>query len=512
MTITSRRDDARRIIPRWRLSTEVTGTTETLGSGPPPPPIPTDELAFHVHQWEKSRSDEDALEVLFGSIVVGDTATIGNDAIKQLIETKHRLQPMVKAAAIGKLMGIQGDRHVMPELNLDEQIAETQEKVRHIAALKARLRMAPRNPLSWADYARLAASLGAKNKAEHLIRVAKALAPESRYIARCAVRLLVHTEKAAEAKHLLENMDRTKFDPWLLAADLAVSSVVGKPSRYFKTAREMAERASKENPNFSELFGALSTHFYEEGATKLARRYLHRTLVKPTDNSLAQAEWLAPRIGGIVIPDASYTIPASFEAKARHFRKLQDWENFIKESEGWCNDEPFSTRAPGNASYISAVATGNMAVCQKFCELGLIANPSDGTLLNNLAVAYAQRGQIDKARNLLEKRLKRIYKPDDVHILGLEALTAYRSGDIENGRKFYLKAFEAAVEKKDMVLAALALLHQVQEELVASTMEALEYFEAFEPVVKKIREPEVQSMLERLRTQAQFLSQLRRHM
>jgi Tfp pilus assembly protein PilF len=483
---------------------------ETQGSGPPPAPLPTDELAFYVRQWEKSKSDEDALEVLFGSMVAGDAVTIGNDAIKQLTHSKQRLQPMVKAAALAKLMGVYGNSQPTLERDLDEQLADKKQKVLTIGVLKARLRRAPRNPLVWADYARLAASLGAKDRAEHLLRVSRALAPDSRYIARCAVRLLVHTEKPAEAKHLLESMDRTKFDPWLLAADLAVSSIVGKPAKYFKSARDMADRASAEDPNFSELFGALSTHFYEEGVTKLARRYLHRTLLKPNDNSLAQAEWLAPKIGGIIIPAASYSIPASFEAKARHFRQLKDWDGVIKASEGWCDDEPFSTRAPGNASYVSAVATGNMALCQKFCELGLIANPNDGTLLNNLAVALAQQGHVDKARELLEKRLRSIYKDDDVHILGLEALTSYRSGATEAGRAYYQEAFKTAIEKKDMVMASLALLHQAQEELVAGAADAVEFFETVEPVVKKVKEPEVQSMLERLRTQALFLSQLRR--
>src|SRR5439155_22265534 len=93
-----------------------------------------------------------------------------------------------------------------------------------IRVLRQRSIAEPRNAFVWVDLALLYTTLGLRDQAARAIRIALALAPEDRFVLRCASRFLVHIGDAERAHHILKRSEATPYDPWLMAAEFAVSS------------------------------------------------------------------------------------------------------------------------------------------------------------------------------------------------------------------------------------------------------------------------------------------------
>src|SRR6185295_6008504 len=97
-----------------------------------------------------------------------------------------------------------------------------------IKALKQRRIAEPRNAFVWSDLARLYVLVGLRDQAERAMQVALSLAPFDRFIVRSAARFFLHSSNPDRSLQILRRNERTKLDPWLMAAELAFSSVVNK--------------------------------------------------------------------------------------------------------------------------------------------------------------------------------------------------------------------------------------------------------------------------------------------
>src|SRR5262249_17270437 len=128
-----------------------------------------------------------------------------------------------------------------------------------IAKLRSIVRSEPRNALRWADLAWVFTALGVTRSAGRAMRVALALNPENRFILRAAVRFEIHRNDIERASEILR-ADRTRLaDPWILAAEIATSTLREQTSPFMRLARQTLDSRSLSSWHLSELASAVAT-------------------------------------------------------------------------------------------------------------------------------------------------------------------------------------------------------------------------------------------------------------
>lgn len=332
-------------------------------------------------------------------------------------------------------------------------------------ALKRRVRSDPRNALAWSDLALEYAVLGQRQPAEAAMRVALALEPQHRLILRSAARLYVHLDDPERAHRMLILPALTRRDPWLMAAEIAVADLSGRSPRSIRAARTAVEDTGYRPGSVTELASALATLEFQGGRSKQARRLFGVALAQPTENSLAQAEWASQRLGGLSVQEQIRADQGAFEARARLAYEERDWQAAAREAWGWLMDEPFSMEPAAFGSCVAEMGLGDFDLSIRFAAAGRRANPHDPTLVNNLAYAQLERGEVDAAATTL--RLIAAPPLDDaagVSWRATEGLLAYRQGDRVLGLQRYTEAIAAAKSLNLHERRAMASLMLAREE------------------------------------------------
>ena len=245
--------------------------------------------------------------------------------------------------------------------------------------------------------------------------------------------------------------------------------------------------------HISELASAIATLEFNHGNVKRSRQLFDLSLENPTENSIAQAAWASRQNSSIRIDDKHLNRPNTYEARARFFYSKSRWKEVIKECELWLFDQPFSSRPCEYGSYVAAVALEDYKTCQRFTERGLIVNPADFTLLNNLAFARINLDDIEGAKEALSKiDRSQLSNGHQVVLQATQGLLAFRTGDVAVGRQLYLNARSEARKTQhqdDSKLLALASVFHAIEEIsqrVSDNKPML--FEALQ-AVKRVHDP-----------------------
>ena len=290
------------------------------------------------------------------------------------------------------------------------------------------------------------------------------LAEHNRYLCRVATRLFVHIKEQDRALHLLKSEPTIKSDPWLLAAEIAVSSLSNKNSKFIDVALRIIGSKQYMGQQISELAAAVGTVELMHGAAKRAKSLFQTSLIEPTDNSLAQAQWAVCHDAKIVIPDSAWRVPASFEAKTLASRHEHDWNNALQTCARWLADEPFSLRPAILGSYLG-FRPEHTGMAEKFASAGLRCDSANPMLLNNRAVARAYQGKIDEAYSDIGLALQDGTSRNDAHLVATLGLIAFRSGCPDLGRELYAQSVGWFHHEKNQASAASAMLHWLREEI-----------------------------------------------
>ena len=115
---------------------------------------------------------------------------------------------------------------------------------------------------------------------------------------------------------------------------------------------------------------------------------------------------------------------------------------------------------------MAGTALENYSMNKQFAEQGLIANPSDFTLCNNLAFALINLGNIQRGIEALSRASRlQISDQDRVVFQATRGLLAFRTGDVAVGRQLYLDARSKARKMQDSRRFALASAYHAIEEI-----------------------------------------------
>ena len=459
-------DEDRKVIPRWRTFQETIKSGELDSAIPanlqPREAQDTGEyLTSKIADWRRNRTLGHAADLVGAAIVLGRTSEVA-DAAQFLLHGDVSVSPWVRELSEHVLSSPDGiDGRWEPSI---KEVTVPSLR-RHIQNFRRLLHAQPGDPITWADLSHTYAILGHERQAERSMNAALQLANNSRFILRSASRFWVHRNDPDRAHDIVAKADRTRYDPWLLAAEIAVGSIKRKTPRYVREARRMLARGQFSANHISELASAVATLDLRSGNVKKSKQFFHQSLEQPTENSLAQAAW-ASRNHKLHFDMSPPSVPNAFETE--FWKNFQDsqWEQTIEQCKLWHFYQPFSRKPVIEGSYVSAIALEDYETSAWFARKGLMANPTDFTLINNLAFALINSGHIEEAKEKLAQAARLpLSDHNRVFLKATSGFLAFRTGDNVKGRELYLAARDQAQNMKDNRVFALASTFYAVEEL-----------------------------------------------
>lgn len=341
---------------------------------------------------------------------------------------------------------------------------------RQVSRLRGRLHNDPRAALTWAEIARTYAALGQGEKAADAMHIALVMAPQDRFLLRSAARLSLHRGEPDRAHRLLTAAPRLREDPWLLSAEIAIAPLAGHTSRNHGHARRLLESGRFRPHTISELASALGTDALAAGDRRGLRKFLSASLEDPTENAVAQAEWVSRQDQSFEFDRSWLGVEDSFEARAHFFARQSEQLQALENAHAWLREQPFAKGPAVFGSYRAAlIRKYDLSVL--FARVGLQANPDDYMLRNNLIFALASADRVVEARAELDLLIEQIHTKtlEDDWGLTIEAtsgLVAFREGDAAAGRRAYERVIRLA---RDPWLRAVAAILLAREEAHAHT-------------------------------------------
>lgn len=462
--------DDRRIIPRLR-SFEVTAQTGELGVNIRTPTqviLDKDQfLRVQLSAWQREKNLVNAGDLLSSARVLGVESNFV-DVAKYILE-----KDIVENSAIFKLAdricNLDKPVEVVKEVSVKDLNFNSNKYYPEIKFLKSILQNEPRNPVAWMEIGRLYSLVGQIDKANKCIDKALYLDPNNRFIVRSASRFFHHFQSDKEKPlWVIKNAINLKNDPWLMSAEIAYSSVLGRHSKVAKIGVTLLKDNSFNSSAITELASAVATLEYDSGKVKDARKLFSQALRQPNDNSLAQIIWMQDNVKGITIENSKYNLPFAYEANAKHYYQLKQFVESFEEAMRWHEDEPYSTRPIKLASYISSIFLKDHKKSVELINKALSLKPDDKGLLNNLVYYMILDGQLEPAKKKFETQLRQVVEDNDlskesISCIATAGLLAYRENRPDQGKYYYEKAIHYAKRIKNEYYVSLATMNYVRE-------------------------------------------------
>ncbi|WP_353248528.1 hypothetical protein [Salinisphaera sp. T31B1] len=441
--------------------------------------------------WRNEPTQSHAIDVV-GSGLFSRDFHVPEEVVHQLIdlrETNTAVSNLLRAFLDGSLL-------TNGQALASKTIGDARAQIKNY---RKATRNYPRNAFIWAELARAHISVGASEQAEREILTALMLAPEDRFITRSAVRFFVHVGDFGRAKHVLANHRLIKKDPWLVAPELAVSQLMQRTSKLVGLAKKIVSSGNYSSFHVSELESALASVELESGARKKSRKHFAKSLVDPTENSVAQAIWGRSEGLDLDFDLRLLDLPGAYEAKTLEYAEEIKWDKALEQCELWQNDEVFSSRPAEIGSYIAAVALGDPLISEKFSRRGLSSNPRSITLKNNLTVCLCQQGRLNEALDVFQSiNFKDLKSQDRNSLLATTGLINFRLGNLAAGRENYELAIRQLRARNDKRGVALAIVHLAQEEKHCGSGLGEKILEGADKQIRASDEPEILAMHNRL--------------
>lgn len=499
------KDEKRKVIPRWRdfKTTLVLGELNSAIPGKPENTPPENLIDEQIFDWENNRTLSFATDLVGSGFVLGMGDKV-QDAAEFILsdESSNELQKRIarQVKTPDYFAEVPEEENVQP--NSTEVINHSREQVRKY---REQLRQSPRNPVKLVELSRVYATLGSIKKALRAMDTAVALAPANRFVLRSATRLYVHADEIEKAHFILRRAPSLRADPWLLSAEISIAALREQTSRNIKTGMVQIGDANYNPFEVSELTSAIATLEMENANSKSARKLFRQALRRPTENSIAQAEWASHTISSLDIDLRQFDVPRNYEALASSFYQKGEMENAIGQGTKWLLDQPFAVR-PVMFTGSTAALLENFDFSEKIYRFGIGANPDNVILRNNLAYVLATNNLPEEAEAEFYKIDRSSLLTDEERVLttATEGLIRFRQGSHEQGRNLYRTAIKIAQSINEKGFALRALMYLAREEVLAGTDQAIPTFLAAENEARRFTlTQELKIMFDKIRPRIQ---------
>jgi len=354
-----------------------------------------------------------------------------------------------------------------------------------IRNLKFNIKQFGPNPFYFSELGRLFSLIGQEIYAIKNISIAKHLLPTNRYILRSYSRLMAHYGDIDAAHDSLRKNTSTKYDPWLLASEIAFSTLRNKQSNFIKIGISSLTSSKFLPHTLSELASSIGTVELINGNRKKSRMFFENALISPNGNSIAQVEWANNKANLFQFDLTRYSNLNVAEANTLDAYNTQNWDKAVVNAEKWFIDMPFAKRPIMFGHHVSSFFLEDHATAIEFCKAGLIANPEDPLIINNISYSYAMLNDTKTARNFIGSiNINNIdSKEVKVCLIATSGLIAYKEKKFSEGRQLYLKAMDEAKNNGLSFLYNLALTYLTLEESKINSEFANIFFEQVNKII-----------------------------
>lgn len=485
----------RRVVPNWRSF----GKTTVLG-----------ELNSFQNQSKIEKLDTNIDEYII-DYQLNKTVTIAGDLIsaaivnnkrdnKFVIEASNLILSNKKTASNSQISLAYQILNKTPERDLSNIFKEVSydslsslinpDPIRNkIKETKFQLINFPSNPILHVENSRYYSILGQEKNAIESMKIALHLAPNNRFVLRCATRLFAHynnenNDYLEYIHNILRKSPLTIFDPWLTSAEISIATIRQRGSRFIKNGIELVNSKNISPFNFTELASSIATVELLDGSIKKSREFFNKSLLQPNDNSLAQIEWASTKDKQINIRPSNFAVQMNFEAQSLENFQNNEFNKALDNAAKWFIDMPFSKRPIMFGSNLASTILKDQTKAISFLNAGLTSHPNDPQLLNNLAYSLSLDGRPNEAIEQLNKIKTGNDYDETTHICltATKGLAMFRSGFIDVGRELYIEAIEQAKITSNQDLNWIAILNYAREEVLIQS----EYVESVMDAVSKI--------------------------
>lgn len=423
----------RQLIPRW-LPYEAAVMLGAVGGAGGARTLPPNFLDAVKRDWLRYESLACAIELVAAASVIG---LKGENSVIAAAEKIVKSRAEVSSIAFDMARSYLGERESIPfSLNFLSQKDVICSK---ISFLKSRLKDFSANPIYWSDLAFYYGVIGEKERAMDCARIAYQLGSRNPFIVRNSSRAFLHFGDEDRALHVLRRFEGIKKAPSVLAAEIALSNHLNRPSKNISAAFKVAEDLSPLSLGANEINAVVASVEANDGSKKKAKRFLINSLAIPNENCLAQATWIIANKG--IEYDLNMDVPANFEALANKLQDEGKYELALENCDKWKGFQPFSRHPAISGSYIASVALCDYERAEYFSAYGYQISPEDPTVANNYVCALALNGKLSEATAVLNSiSLEDLDKDHYATFAATIGLVHFRRGEYEEGRKWYQRA------------------------------------------------------------------------
>ena len=484
----SSQDEKRDIIPRWRSFQKTIQLNELANMSAGKVRAVNNDTVFRkqMSDWERYKKIPYATELLSSALIMG------------------RNKEVLDVARLVVNSDISDGAKIIARRVLGTKATYQQFSVREIE-LRAWIRlnrqyveMYPRDPFAWIDLALGFSSVGEKEKAERAILVAVQLAPHDRFVLRSAARFFIHIDAHGTANEIIRRSSSFIYDPWLIAAEISTSQACGRSPKSVKQGRSILSGRSHEPYHVSELASAIGMLEYRSNKLKNAKKAFQGALLCPTENTVAQACWVMRHERSLNLSHELLKPTKSAEALSFQAYKEGRWDDSIKHSEEWRNDQPFSNKPANLATYVATVIEDDVRA-EGIAREGLKSNPENSALLNNFTIALARQGKIGEAKQIFSRITVKEDDKDVVIYTATKGLLHYRERNFELGDQEYGKAIGHAKAMGNQELLIKGLIYEQRERLAAGITVDAEEIEMLEKGIKKLEMNDIDTLFDNLK-------------
>ncbi|GEM_PF-3686318 len=349
---------------------------------------------------------------------------------------------------------------------------------KEISVLRRRLKLYPKDPLRWIQLGYWQTVVGNNSGAEKSYTVAMQLGADHPFVARSASRFFLHSGDDDRAAKAIRTPTNWRSDPWLLAADIAIRDVVGKPTEGIKRGLEYLEAGTFAPQYSSELAAAIATIHWRDGEARKARQMLRAAAQDPTENANAQVEYLNPRLESAVVTPSKQP-QFNFEASSRRFFREKEFESSLAAADRWLNFQPFSCSALVWTSYLHSTVLNQHAKAIDLIYKHIRAVGREPILLNNLAFYHSQIGEYDRAAPLLAELESHL--GEEPVVLATKGNYLIRTGHVEAGKSLYAEAIAQFKSKGVRREELMARFHRLE---ALAAVEDAELLDSMDEIAK----------------------------
>jgi hypothetical protein len=485
----------RRVIPNWRSFGKTT-TLGELNSFQIQSAFAQQETSIdeYIIDWKINKTVIHAADLLSAALVNNKRDD------KSLIDAAYFILENRERATLSQISLANAILNKTEEKDLSERFNEvTLDKLPNlinpepirikIRETKNLLRHYPTNAILYVELSRYYSILGQEVNSIRAMKSALHIAPNNRFVLRCATRLFAHYD-TEENDHLdyihnfLRKSPMTLIDPWLASAEISIATIRNRTSKFINKGIELINSKNISPFNFTELASSIGTVELLNGGSKKSREFFNKALISPNDNSLAQIEWASTKDNSLDINPSLFGVKMNFEALALDNFQNRQYDEALDNAAKWFIDMPFSKRPIMFGSNLASTILKDQKRSIAFLNAGLMSHPNDPQIINNLAYALA----LDNKPNEAFVQLNKIHNEincDHVTQICLTAtrgLAFFRSGFQDIGRKHYLDAIQQTKQINNRELNWIAILNYAREEIRLKS----EYVEPLMDAVSKI--------------------------